>query len=849
MSSNLSPQSEADEPARVLLESLLRVPHIRNNVAHVHEIPPREAKYGEFPGDLDPRLIQALQARGYNRPYTHQAAAIQHAMNEKNVVVVTPTASGKTLCFNVPVIQRVLEEPEARALYLFPTKALAQDQYGELHQLTQAADGQIKVYTFDGDTPSSARKAIRSAGSLILTNPDMLHVGILPLHTQWIRLFENLRYIVIDEIHAYRGVFGSHVANVLRRLQRICAFYGSAPTFICASATIANPREISEQLLGADVELVSENGAPSGRKYFMLYNPPVINEELGIRRGVVNETRRLAARTLAAEAQTIVFARSRMRVEVLLNYLRKTMRKLHKNPMRVAGYRGGYLPNERRLIEQGVKSGEILGVVSTNALELGIDIGQLRVAIIAGYPGSISATWQQAGRAGRKAESSLAIMVASSAPLDQYLAANPHFLFGQAPESAVVNPDHVQIYAEHVKCAAFELPFEDGEHFGGFHPLPLLQYLEDQQILRHTGNRWHWSSDVYPSEHVSLRSASSENFVVVNTSDRNQVMAEVDFDSAPMLIHTEAIYMHLGETYYIDKLDWDRRTAYARPQQSDYYTDALSKTDIRVLRVDQTCDAFAASSEDETASEDQPSTKHERLKAGEEYPLTATPTAGLPASKDLPPYGPEEIRRQMQGSGPEENEAGIPLPAATVPMIGQPMLSRNFGEVVVSTLVAKFKKIRFETHENIGYGDVSVPVLETQTEAYWLTLSAETKDRIEVAGGDLGAALNGMATLLAQAAPLHLLCDPSDLRAVPMVRAPHDDLPAVYLCDRYPGGIGLARKFFDIDLQVLAAARDILAGCPCATGCPSCVGPEIELGTNAKRGAMILLESIVRRAG
>ena len=833
------------EPARAVLDALLGVRHIRNNIAHIHELPEREPRFAEFPEGLDPRLLDALRSRGYARPYTHQASAIGHALAGRDCVVVTPTASGKTLCFNVPVVQRILDEPEARALYLFPTKALAQDQYLELHELTRAAGGDIKVYTFDGDTPASARKAIRSAGSIVLTNPDMLHTGILPLHTQWIRLFENLRYVVIDEIHTYRGVFGSHVANVLRRLQRICAFYGSRPCFVCASATIANPREITESLLGRRVELVDNNGAPAGRKYFILYNPPVVNEELGIRRGVVNEARRLAARALATEAQTIVFARSRMRVEVLLNYLRKTMRRLHKDPNRVAGYRGGYLPNERRTIEQGVKSGRILGVVSTNALELGIDIGQLRVAIIAGYPGSIASTWQQAGRAGRKAETSLAIMVASSSPLDQYLVGHPGFLFGRAPESAVVNPDHVQIYAEHVKCAAFELPFEDGEPFGGYHPLPLLQYLEDQRILRHTGNRWHWSSDVYPSEHVSLRSASTENFVVVNVTRNNEIMAEVDYDSAPFLIHTEAIYMHLGETYYIDRLDWERRTAYARPQKSDYYTDALSKTDIRVLRVDQSADAFGSPDDDAPDSGGHDVSPMSRIRSGEEYPLSPKPDAAPPAARDLPPHGPDEVRRAME-------DAPAPLdpvrPAPTVPMIGQPMLSRNFGEVVVSTLVAKFKKIRFESHENIGYGDVSVPVLETQTEAYWLTLLPETADRLETAGADLGAALSGVATLLAQAAPLHLLCDPSDLRAVPMVRAPHDNLPAIYICDRYPGGIGLARKFFDIDLHVLLAARDILAGCPCGDGCPSCVGPDIELGANAKRGALILLESIVRRA-
>ncbi len=841
------PGSPAD--IRGLIAHLMAIPHVARNVAHVHSIPARPPRHAEFPDGMAPGLVEALRSRGITRLYSHQAAAIRTALDGQDVVVVTPTASGKTMCFNVPVLQRIAEKPDARALYLFPTKALAQDQYVELHELARAAGGRIKTYTYDGDTPASARKSIRAAGSIILTNPDMLHTGIMPGHTGWIKLFENLEFVVIDEVHHYRGIFGSHVANVLRRLDRLCRFYGSKPSFICCSATIANPGEIAEHLTGRKFAVVDENGAPAGQKTFLVVNPPVVNEELGIRRGVVNEVRRLAARTLAAEAQTIVFARSRLRVEILVNYLRKTMRKLHKNPERIAGYRGGYLPNERRAIEQGVKSGAVLGVVSTNALELGIDIGQLRVAIIAGYPGSVASTWQQAGRAGRKAEESLAVLVASSSPLDQYMVTHPDFLFGRAPESAIVDPDNVQVLASHIKCALFELPFDDAEQFGAVNPLPVLQHLEEIRMARHTGGRWHWSSDVYPSEQVSLRTANPENFVVVNVADGNRVMGEVDYDSAPFLIHTEAIYMHLGETHFIENLDWDRRTAYARPQRVDYYTDALSKTDIRVLQVDLTGEPGGGAEDDASAEPSGTGLPRERLARDEEYPLDREPDAGPAASRDLPPSGPEEVARRMEAGRPQGADRVTcgrgRHPDPTLPRLTDIVISRNFGEVLVSTLIAKYKKIRFETHENVGYGEVSIPPLEMQTEAYWLTFRSDLHDRMERHNLDLGGALAGLGTLLAQVAPLYILCDPRDIRCVPVVKSTHDDLPAVYLYDRYPCGIGLSRKLFEMDTKVLLAARDVVTECVCQDGCPGCVGPDVELDSRSKRGALVLLEAIL----
>ncbi|MFH0795320.1 MAG: DEAD/DEAH box helicase, partial [bacterium] len=578
------------KPSSSPLESVLAIlknnPKIARNITSWKVLPARPADYRPFPENLRPEIKDALRKRGIEQLYSHQAEAIEHIIARRNAVIVTPTASGKSLCYNLPVLQSVLENEQSRALYLFPTKALSQDQYNELYDFIGETGRPVKVYTFDGDTPASARRAIRSAGQIVVTNPDMLHTGILPHHTLWIKLFENLRYIVIDEIHHYRGVFGSHLANVIRRLKRVAQFYNSHPTFICCSATIANPLELTERLTEEKFALVDKSGAPQGEKVFVFYNPPIINAELGIRKSVINESRRIATRFLSENLQTIVFARSRLRVEILTTYLKRAMRHIGKNPERVKGYRGGYLPLERRAIEQGVKSGEILGVVSTNALELGIDIGTLKVAILAGYPGSVSRTWQQGGRAGRKTEASAVILVASSSPLDQYLINHPDYFFGSPPEAGLINPDNIAILASHLKCGAFELPFDDGEKFGPNPPVALMQALEKEQILHHSGTRWHYATDAYPAEEISLRSASVDNFVVLNVRDKNSVIAEVDYDSAPFLIHPEAIYIHQSQTFYIDELDWERRTAYARPIETEYYTDAQSKTDIRVLHCD-----------------------------------------------------------------------------------------------------------------------------------------------------------------------------------------------------------------------------------------------------------------------
>ncbi|HHJ52960.1 MAG TPA: DEAD/DEAH box helicase, partial [Caldithrix abyssi] len=488
-----------------LIDYLSREQDFQKNLTKWMVFPPTEARYAEFPPDLDERLLQALKAKKIDRLYSHQREAYDLIRGGRNLVLVTPTASGKTLSYNLPVFQHLLEHPEARALYLFPTKALSQDQVREAQELVKLLNVDIKTYTFDGDTPADVRRTIRAAGHIVVTNPDMLHQGILPHHTLWIKLFENLKFIVLDEIHAYRGVFGSHLANVLRRLKRLCRFYGSEPQFICSSATIANPRELAENLLEQEVELIDRNGAPRGEKHFLFYNPPVVNRELGVRRSVVGEVRNIVRKIMPTGAQIIVFARSRLRVEILVTYLRDVAKQLHISPEKVRGYRGGYLPKERREIERGLKNGTIQVVVSTNALELGIDIGQLDVSIMAGYPGSVASTWQQSGRAGRRQKTSLTILVASSSPLDQYIVEHPAYFFEKNPETAQLDRENLPILMSHLKCAAFELPFEEGEVFTPDITGQLLDFLVEERILRKTEGKYFWMREIYPADEVSLR--------------------------------------------------------------------------------------------------------------------------------------------------------------------------------------------------------------------------------------------------------------------------------------------------------------------------------------------------------
>ncbi|MCP4634359.1 MAG: DEAD/DEAH box helicase, partial [candidate division Zixibacteria bacterium] len=625
-----------------LLDTLKASEKFKSNLTFWKTIPPREAKYEEFPEHIDEKLITALNEQGIKKLFTHQRQAVDIFHQENNPVIVTPTASGKTLCYNLPVLDTIIKNPEARALYLFPTKALSQDQLSGLVIVIDDLELDIKTYTFDGDTPSNVRSSIRSAGHIVITNPDMLHTGILPHHPRWIKLFENLKVIVIDEIHHYRGVFGSHLANVLRRLKRICDFYGSSPQFICCSATIANPLELAENVTEQKCELVDDNGAPSGEKHFLLYNPPVVNWQLGIRKSSLLEAKDIAQMLLGNNIQTIIFARSRLRVEILTTYLKDAARKMKIPKDSICGYRGGYLPNERRAIERGLRNGTVRAVVSTNALELGIDIGQLQAAVIVGYPGNIASSWQQAGRAGRTSETSLAIMVATSSPLDQFMVAQPEYFFGNSPESGIIDPENLMIKSSHLKCASFELPFNETEEFGNIqqgNTKPILEFLDDNHILHKSGGKYHWASEIYPAEEVSLRTAAPQNFVIMDESNNNRVIGEVDYFSASELIHPDAIYLHQNDQYQIRELDWEGKKAHAKPAGVDYYTDSESKTNIEILDINES----------------------------------------------------------------------LPDDSADAQIVFK------WGDISVRRVTVSFKKIKFFTHENVGWGKLDMPELEMQT--------------------------------------------------------------------------------------------------------------------------------------
>ena len=558
--------------------------NFQGDVTLDHVIPASEARFAPLPDDLRPALGRALAARGVERLYSHQADAYNAVRRGRHLVVVTPTASGKTLCYNLPVLQRLLEQPERRALYVFPTKALAQDQLAELSALKHGLPIDLRVDTYDGDTSPGRRTAIREGGHIVMTNPDMLHAGLLPHHTRWRRLFSSLDFVVIDELHMYRGLFGSQVANVIRRLKRICAFYGSSPTFICTSATIANPLQLAKRLLEEEnIELVERNGAPRGERRLIFYNPPLLNRELGVRRSSMLEARRIAAPWIRGGVQTIVFCRSRLQVEVMLSYLRQDLAPRLDAAQRVRGYRAGYLPLHRREIEAGLRNGEITSVVSTNALELGIDIGSLQTAILVGYPGTIASTWQQLGRAGRRS-GSVGVFVASSSPLDQFIVRHPEYFLSSDPEEGLIDPDNLLLLAGHLQAGLFELPFEDKERLGSADVHELLELFEEDGSASRSGGRWFWSRQAFPADEIHLRRIAADNVVIIDTSQpRPKVIGEMDQFTAPVLLHEEAVYLHEGAQYHVERLDWGEKKAYVHPVEVDYYTDALAAVTVQVL--------------------------------------------------------------------------------------------------------------------------------------------------------------------------------------------------------------------------------------------------------------------------
>lgn len=857
-------------PLASLLDFWKRDPETAPNLVAWQTLPSRPAQIYPFPEDLPAPIKQTLVAAGIHTLYSHQLEAWIHSRAGENIILATGTASGKTLSYNLPVFASLLQNSDARALYLFPTKALAQDQLSNLQSLVTNLQ-LLNAAIYDGDTPSSARSAIRKNARIVLSNPDMLHTGILPHHTNWSDFFTNLRFVIIDETHTYRGVFGSHVANVIRRIKRVAKFYGANPQFILASATIGNPKELAERLIEEPVHLIDNDGSGRGPRHFIIYNPPITDPSLGLRKSSLLEGVRLSQDLLKQNVQSVVFARSRRSVEIILRYLQENQSPTlapgahlpraqvpgsagvsnlelpitnYLSPIR--GYRSGYLPTQRREIEKGLREGTVKTVVATNALELGIDIGGLGAAILVGYPGTVASARQQAGRAGRGLESAAAVMVASASPLDQFLAHHPEYFFERSPEQALVNPDHLLILLEHLRCAMFELPFQKGEGFGALSGEVIdeyLQFLLSNNEAHLSNEKYYWMADQYPAANISLRSASPQGVVLQTTiDDKPLTIGTVDGESALWMVHPGAIYLHEAQSFFVKDLNLEEHIAYLKPIESDYYTEPLQDTEVTVLS--------------------------------------------------------ESAQAAIRGA------------------------EKKWGELQVTTQVTGFRKRRWYTHENLGEEPLDLPPTDLVTTGYWVSLSEETVSRLREAGvwsndpNDYGpdwtrirdrvrardkytcqvcgaietnrqhdvhhkipfrsftsfieanrlenlttlcpschhkveqnvrmkSGLSGLAYVLGNLAPLFLMCDAGDLGThVEPVENQTFGQPTVVLYDAIPAGIGFSQKLFEIHDELIARALELVSECPCADGCPSCVGPGGENGYGGKQEAMEILKEL-----
>ena len=746
---------------------------------------------------IAPELLRVLKRRGMGELFEHQARAIELALAGDDVLIATPTASGKTLAYTVPVLQALLETDGAgRSLWMFPTKALSQDQSKALNRWIEDLEEDWHSFTYDGDTPPSVRRTLRDRGHVVLTNPWMLHQGILPNHGKWSELFRDLRYVVIDEVHTLSGVFGSSVANVLRRLVRIARHYGSDPRFLLSSATVRDPAAHAKRLLGRDVSVVTEDASPHGKRVFGVFDPPIVNPVAGLRANALEEVRRLAPVVTGPRHQTIFFCNRRIAVEVLTTYLKEAAPSLGLRPDEIRGYRGGYLPLLRREIEAGLKSGEVKVVVSTNALELGIDIGALDVAVLVGYPGNQASFWQRAGRVGRRGRTSLTLMVARSDPVDQYLAHHPDYLFGAPRERLEIDPDNLVLLSEQLKCAAFELPFSTGagqspdeDGVAGFGDSPhlegILDYLAEESglLVRRPrepdvkgarGTTWYWAADAYPAQNVSLAGNEPDNVVVFDEDKR--AIGEMDRESSVTSVYEGAIYQVEGEIYKIERFDYENRRAYAKRTTSDYFTEAETDTEVRVLRLEE---------------------KAARLE---------------------PCEGAEPVERWAVWR----------------------------GEVHVTTVATLYKKIRFYTRENLGAEDIHLPAEELDTESFVLTMTEAAAGELGLTAGNRAAAWRGVGRLLRRVAPLFLRCQSSDLGISTEIRSGHFGSPAIHLYDRVPGSVGLGGALFREHGEILRAALDVLEHCACSVGCPACIGPIEEVGAHGKEMATRVLQWFAR---
>ena len=829
---------------KTILNRWRALPNIAENIVEWRVLAPKPAELCEYPETVSAELVSQLKRTGIQSLYKHQSLAYQAVKDGHNTAIVSGTASGKTLCYNLPVLDSLVKQPECRALYLFPTKALAQDQHSSLLEILYSLgfQGERGASIYDGDTPQNHRSVIRKASSLILTNPDMLHTGILPHHTAWKDFFTPLRFVVIDEMHAYRGIFGSHVANVIRRLKRICRFYGSQPQFILTSATIANPKELAERLIEKPVKVIEEDGSPHGERNFLIYNPPLVDKKLGIRASSLLEGSALAGEIIDEGIQTIVFGRTRRSIELILTYLRQ--RDPHGNPNRIRGYRSGYLPRERRAIEEGLRRAEIQGVAATSALELGIDIGGIDASVLIGYPGSIAATRQQAGRAGRKLTPSLSILVTSASAMDQYLARHPEYFFDRSPERALIAPNNLLILLQHIRCAAFELPFRSGEGFGSITAEALKKFLDLLTMngeLHHQADRYFWMADQYPAAEISLRNATPDQVtLIVDGTYRNTTIGQVDLSSAYWMVHPDAIYLHEGTSYLVESLDLETGVAHLREAAVDYYTQAVEETQVEQKSLQKTSLVGGGSKslgEIIVTSQVEGYRKirwftHEHLGGGTvDLPPTHLHTVGYWISIDDATVANLE-QRMLWHTSP--NDYG-----PTWNALRQQVMNRDGNQCQVCGTSGNGRPLH--VHHIKPFRSFSSPESANQLQNL-ITLcptchrQAESKVRIR-------SSMAGFSYVLHNLAPLLLMCDHEDIR---VHFDPNSQLgdgqPTVVLFDNIPGGIGLSENLYELHEELIAQAYDMVANCECEDGCPSCVGPIGEEASGGKKETLAMLK-------
>jgi DEAD/DEAH box helicase domain-containing protein len=862
------------------LEALRQEPRFMRNVVHWAHLPPRAAQRAAFPAGLDDRLKSALGAPHFSGLYTHQSLSVAAALRGEHVAVVTPAASGKTLCYELPVLHRLLADPSARALLLFPTKALAQDQLAALTDLIQALDQPIPCAVYDGDTPSSQRARVREAARIVLSNPDMLQAGVLPQHTRWATFFSNLRVVVIDEMHVYRGVFGSHVANVLRRLRRICHFYGSNPQFILASATIANPGDLAERLVEAPVIVIGpdDNGAPQGSKAILVYNPPMLDPVLGIRRSSNQEAADLATHFLSHDVQTIVFARARLTTELMLSYLRDAARRgepagaglpisrsgRQSPEAAIRGYRSGYLPVQRRDIERGLREGTVRCVVTTTALELGIDIGQLDAAVLAGYPGTVAGAWQQMGRAGRRQATAAAVLVVGPGAMDQYIAAHPEYLLEGSVERALINPDNQVILAEHLACAAAELPLQAGEALALVPgAADLIADLQEAAQLYRADDRFYWAGSGYPASAVSLRNASPDR-VVIQTREpdgSSAVIGEIDRAAVSLLLYENAVYLHDGASYLVERLDWEGGVATVRAEEVDFYTRPAIGERIDVLREHQTVRSVCQTSWGDVRVVSQATgyrvlrrTTHQVLGFG----AISLPEQVLETQACWLAFSPELVER-LRAVGDwlsDPNEYGPEWPAQ------RDAARARDGRRCQACGVLEAPGRQHDVHHKIPFrAFLADPGLRAGLAPEEARLAANRLENLVTlcpachtraeASVRTRSGLGGLAALMTGIAPLHLMCDPHDLGAVVEPKAPRTGLPTITIYERVPFGVGYAQALYASMPNLLRAANDLVSRCPCTHGCPACVGPILdhEYALDTKGLTTSLLQSLLADEG